>query len=66
VPRRARAALHRRRRRRRLPKKQRAVVELRLFRESSFRDIARLTDCTEEAAKANFHYATRRLREWLV
>src|SRR5581483_6614398 len=30
----------------RLPKKQRAVVELRLFRESSFRDIARLTDCT--------------------
>lgn len=50
----------------RLPKKQRAVVELRLFRESSFRDIARLTDCTEEAAKANFHYATKRLREWLV
>jgi RNA polymerase sigma-70 factor (ECF subfamily) len=50
----------------RLPKKQRAVVELRLFRESSFRDIARLTDCTEEAAKANFHYATKRLREWLM
>ena len=49
----------------RLPKRQRAVVELRLFRDSSFRDIARLTDCTEEAAKANFHCATKRfLREW--
>jgi RNA polymerase sigma-70 factor (ECF subfamily) len=50
----------------RLPKKQRAVVELRLFRDSSFRDIARLTHCTEEAAKASFHCATKRLREWLV
>lgn len=49
----------------RLPKKQRTVVILRLLRESSFRDIARLTDCSEDTAKTNYHYATKRLREWL-
>jgi RNA polymerase sigma-70 factor (ECF subfamily) len=50
---------------RRLPPKQRLVVEQRVFRERSFRDIARLAGCTEEAAKSNFHHAAKQLRQWL-
>jgi len=50
----------------RLPPKQRLVVELRLFRDRSFREIAEIADCTEDSAKANYHHATKRLREWLA
>jgi RNA polymerase sigma-70 factor (ECF subfamily) len=48
-----------------LPDKQRAVLELRVFDELSFREVAELADCTENAAKVNFHYAVKRLRQLL-
>ena len=49
-----------------LPPKQRTVLELRIFDELPFKEVADLADCTENAAKVNFHYAVKRLRELLV
>jgi RNA polymerase sigma-70 factor (ECF subfamily) len=46
-----------------LPPKQRTTVELRLVHEMSFRAIAEITASTEEAARANYHHAVKRLRE---
>ena len=48
-----------------LPPKQRTVLELRVFDELSFREVAELADCSENAAKVNFHYAVKRLKELL-
>ena len=48
-----------------LPPKQRMVLELRVFEELPFREVAEMCDCTENAAKVNFHYAVRRLKEIL-
>jgi RNA polymerase sigma-70 factor (ECF subfamily) len=48
-----------------LPPKQRMVLELRVFDELSFREVGELADCTENAAKVNFHYAVKRLKELL-
>ena len=48
-----------------LPPKQRMVLELRVFDDLSFREVAELADCTENAAKVNFHYAVKRLKEIL-
>ena len=48
-----------------LPPKQRMVLELRVFDDLSFREVAALADCTENAAKVSFHYAVKRLRERL-
>jgi RNA polymerase sigma-70 factor (ECF subfamily) len=48
-----------------LPPKQRLVLELRIYDELPFREVAELADCSENAAKVNFHYAVRRLRELL-
>jgi RNA polymerase sigma-70 factor (ECF subfamily) len=48
-----------------LPPKQRLVLELRVFDELPFKEVADLADCTENAAKVNFHYAVKRLREIL-
>ncbi|MDI1483361.1 RNA polymerase sigma factor [Polyangium sp. y55x31] len=45
-----------------LPPKQRLTVELRLFHELSFREIAVLADCSEDSAKVNFHHGIKRLR----
>ncbi|WP_437957513.1 RNA polymerase sigma factor [Sorangium sp. So ce119] len=45
-----------------LPPKQRLAVELRLFHELSFQEIAALSDCSEDSAKANFHHGIKRLR----
>lgn len=49
-----------------LPPKQRMVLELRIFDELPFKEVADLADCTENAAKVNFHYAVKRLREILA
>lgn len=46
-----------------LPPKQRLAVELRLFHELSFKEIAAVADCSEESAKANFHHGAKRLRD---
>ncbi len=48
-----------------LPPKQRLVVELRLFHELTFGEIAVLADCSEESAKVNFHHGIKRLRQWI-
>jgi RNA polymerase sigma-70 factor (ECF subfamily) len=48
-----------------LPTKQRMTLELRIYEELSFKDIAEALDTTEGAAKVNFHYAVRRLRTLL-
>lgn len=45
-----------------LPPKQRLSVELRLFQELSFADVATRMGVTEDSAKANFHHALKRLR----
>lgn len=49
-----------------LPTKQRMTLELRVFEEMSFKDIAAALETTEGAAKVNFHYAVRRLKSLLV
>ncbi len=48
-----------------LPPKQKLVLELRVFDELSFREVAALADCTENAAKVSFHFAVKRLRTLL-
>ena len=49
-----------------LPDKQRMVLELRVFDDLSFREVAELAACTENAAKVNFHYAVKRLRQLMA
>jgi RNA polymerase sigma-70 factor (ECF subfamily) len=48
-----------------LPPKQRLVLELRVFDELSFKEVAELADCTENTAKVSFHYAVKKLRDIL-
>lgn len=48
-----------------LPKKQRVVVELRVYEELSFAEVAAIAGGSENAAKVNFHLALKRLRELL-
>lgn len=45
-----------------LPPRQRIVVELRLFHEMTFEEIAVIVDSSAESAKANFYHAAKRLR----
>jgi RNA polymerase sigma-70 factor (ECF subfamily) len=48
-----------------LPPKQKLVLELRVFDDLAFREVADLADCSENTAKVNFHYAVKRLRDIL-
>jgi RNA polymerase sigma-70 factor (ECF subfamily) len=48
-----------------LPPKQKLVLELRVFDDLPFKEVADLADCSENTAKVNFHYAVKRLREIL-
>lgn len=48
-----------------LPPKQKLVLELRVFDDLPFREVAALADCSENAAKVSFHYAVKKLRESL-
>jgi RNA polymerase sigma-70 factor (ECF subfamily) len=48
-----------------LPPKQKLVLELRIFDDLAFREVADLADCSENTAKVNFHYAVKRLRDIL-
>lgn len=50
----------------RLPVKQRLVVELRIYDELPFREVAAIADCSEDSAKMNFHHALKRLRALLA
>jgi RNA polymerase sigma-70 factor (ECF subfamily) len=45
-----------------LPAKQRLAVELRLYHELSFDEIAAVVGCSEDSAKMNFHHGMKRLR----
>jgi len=45
-----------------LPTKQRMTLELRIYEDLSFREIAAALEISEGAAKVNFHYAIRKLR----
>src|SRR3954447_2737895 len=49
-----------------LPTKQRMTLELRVYEDLAFKDIAVALETTEGAAKVNFHYAVRRLRTLLT
>jgi RNA polymerase sigma-70 factor, ECF subfamily len=49
-----------------LPPKQRLVLELRVYDDLSFREVAALADCSENAAKVNFHHAVKKLRALLA
>jgi RNA polymerase sigma-70 factor, ECF subfamily len=48
-----------------LPPKQRLVLELRVFEDLAFKEVAEVAECSENAAKVNFHHAVKRLREEL-
>jgi len=48
-----------------LPTRQRMTLELRIYEDLAFRDVAAALQTTEGAAKVNFHYAVRRLRTML-
>lgn len=48
-----------------LPPKQRMTLELRVFDELSFKEVAELAECSENTAKVNFHYAVKKLRDIL-
>jgi RNA polymerase sigma-70 factor, ECF subfamily len=50
----------------RLPTKQRMTLELRIYEDLSFREIAEALSISEGAAKVNFHYAVRKLRALLA
>lgn len=50
----------------RLPLRQRTVVNLRVFSDLPFAEIARLEGITENSAKVNYHHAITRLKQWLI
>ena len=45
-----------------LPPMQRLVVELRIYEELPFAEVAEVAECSEDSAKVNFHHALKRLR----
>ena len=49
-----------------LPAKQRTVIELRIYEELPFREVAQILDCTEESARTNLYHALRRLRQLMT
>lgn len=48
-----------------LPPKQRLVLELRVYDDLPFREVAEIAGTSENAAKVNFHHAVKALRERL-
>lgn len=46
-----------------LPPQQRLVVELRVYEELPFAEVAEVAGCSEESARVNYHYALKRLRQ---
>jgi RNA polymerase sigma-70 factor (ECF subfamily) len=49
-----------------LPAKQRATLQLRVYEDLSFAEIAEILGGTENAAKVNFHYAVKALKKSLT
>ena len=50
----------------RLPRRQRQIVELRVYHELPFREIAEALATTANAAKVSYHHAIKRLRRLMV
>jgi RNA polymerase sigma-70 factor, ECF subfamily len=48
-----------------LPPKQRLALELRIFHDLSFEEVAAIAGFSVDSAKANFHHAVKRLRDLL-
>jgi len=48
-----------------LPEKQRYTVILKVYQGLKYREIAAISGCSEGAAKANFHFGVKKLREIL-
>jgi RNA polymerase sigma-70 factor (ECF subfamily) len=48
-----------------LPARQRLVVELRVFHDLSFEEVAAIVGSSEDAAKMNYHHGVKRLRTLL-
>jgi RNA polymerase sigma-70 factor (ECF subfamily) len=46
-----------------LPEKQRMTVSLRIHQGLSYQEIGRVLDCSEGAARVNYHLGVKRLRE---
>ena len=46
-----------------LPPKQQAVFNMRYYDEMSFKEIADINDCSENSAKANYHFAKTKIVE---
>jgi len=46
-----------------LPEKQRQTLELRVFQDMSFKEVAELMDCPYDTAKANYRHAMLKLKE---
>jgi RNA polymerase sigma-70 factor (ECF subfamily) len=49
----------------RLPPRQRAVLNLRVFSDLPFKEIAAVEGISENSAKVSYHHAVTRLREWM-
>ena len=49
-----------------LPPRQRTVVNLRIFSDLPFAEIARIEGISENAAKVNYHHGIVRLKRWLT
>ncbi len=49
-----------------LPPRQRCTVELRVYQDLPFREVALALETTENAAKVNFHFAVKALRDRLA
>ena len=49
-----------------LPPKQKSVLNLRVFSDLPFKDIARIEQISENSAKVNYHHAVKKLREWMT
>lgn len=50
----------------RLPEKQRVVFNLRYYDELSYEEIAQITDTTVGALKTNYHYASEKIKEYML
>lgn len=49
----------------RLPPKQRLAVSLRVNQGLSYQEIGSILDCSDGAARVNYHLGIKRLREWM-
>ena len=48
-----------------LPEKQRLAVTLRAYQGLTYREIADVADCSEGAARVNYHLGVKRLKQLL-